>query len=69
MKKKFIQRRRSRKGTAQFKPNRAYIDESVEIFLRDGGKINRIILDEKSYKNFIAFNESPAAVDDFLSGQ
>ena len=47
--KKFNRKRESRKGTARFKPNRAYIEKSVDNFLRDGGMINRIILDEKAY--------------------
>ena len=68
MKKKFNRKRESRKGTTRFKPNRAYIEKSVDNFLRDGGRINRIILDEKSYADFTASNESPSAVDEFLQG-
>ena len=57
MEKRFVKRRK--KGAARFKPNRAYVEKSVENFLRDGGKINRIILDEKSYRDFIIGNERP----------
>ncbi len=66
MKKRFV--RRQRKGAAQFKPNRAYIARSVETFLGNGGKINRIILDEKSYASFTSSNEPQSSVDEFLNG-
>lgn len=69
MKKRFINRRKEREGTASFKPNHAYIAKSVKNFLNDGGKINQIILDEKSYRAFVLVNEPPSAVDEFLSGQ
>ena len=67
MKKTFVRRRR--KGTAVFRPNRAYVAKSIENFLNDGGTINQIILDEKSYRDFIIGNEPLSAVDEFLSGQ
>lgn len=67
MKKTFVRRRK--KGAARFKPNRTYVAKSVENFLSDGGKINRVILDEKSYRDFIISSEPPSSVDEFLSGQ
>lgn len=69
MKKRFINRRNERKGTAQFRPNRDYIQRSLKEFLKGGGKINQIILDEKSYRDFVVVNEPPSSVDEFLSGQ
>ena len=68
MKKRFINRRKERKGAAAFRPNRVYIAKSVENFLNGGGKINRIILDEKSYRDFVITNEPPSSVDEFLQG-
>ncbi|MCK5602674.1 hypothetical protein KAR91_12410 [Candidatus Pacearchaeota archaeon] len=67
MKKTFVKRRK--KGIAVFRPNRAYVAKSVENFLKSGGRINRIILDEKSYRDFVLGNEPPSSVDEFLSGQ
>ena len=69
MEKRFINRKNGRKGAVSFRPNRAYVAKSTENFLNDGGKINQIILDEKSYKDFVAGNEPLSAVDEFLSGQ
>ncbi len=66
--KKFNRKRpRIDRKKTKFKPNRAYVEKSVENFLRDGGRINRIILDEKSYEKFVVSNELPGAVDEFLS--
>ena len=69
MKKKFNRKRESRERTAAFRPNRAYIAQSIENFLRDGGRINQIILDEKCYRDFVIGSEPPSAVDEFLCGQ
>jgi len=69
MKKKFNKKRESRKGRKKFRPNRAYIEKSVEEFLANGGRINKIILDEKSFERFTASNELPGEVDKFLSGE
>jgi len=67
MKKKFL--KRGKKGASSFRPNRAYVAESVDRYLKSGGRVNHIILDEKSYDNFVAYNESPTAVDEFLAGR
>ena len=70
MKKKFNRKRPSidRKSTG-FKPNRAYVENAMDFYLANGGTITKIVLTEKDFKNFIATNENPSAVDDWLNGQ
>ena len=57
---------RKRKKQTSFNPNRSYIDESVRLYLQDGGKITKIIPDENSYKIFMSMND-PSAANDFLN--
>ena len=66
MNKHFLKRRKKR--NTKFNPTRAYLDKSVEAFLKGGGKITQIVFDENSYKAFISEKESLSSADEFLQG-
>ncbi len=68
MKKRFTNRRNSRKKRVAFKPGRNFIRWAVEDYLAAGGIITKIEFDENSYREFISFSESPISVDEFLQG-
>lgn len=51
-----------------FNPNRAYVDRAVSAYLKNGGKITKIELDETTYKKWMNGNEPPSEIDDFLNG-
>lgn len=57
--------RRSRKAVS-FNPNHGYIDSAVEEYLKNGGTIKKIEIDEEAYQAFIKMRD--AAADDFLNG-
>lgn len=57
-----------RKKDIKFKPTSDFLKKAVSDYLKKGGVITKIELDEKSYWDFIITNENPAAVDEFLSG-
>ena len=57
-----IRRRKRRKNI--FKPNRAYINEAIDVYLKSGGRINKIIVKEGDYSDFVAIKEQVA--HDFL---
>lgn len=61
-------RRQSRRKSVKFRPTHDFLNKAVSDYLKKGGVITRIELDEKSYRDFIVVNENPAAVDEFLSG-
>ncbi|MBU2645369.1 hypothetical protein KKI24_11745 [bacterium] len=69
VKKPFVNKRRSRKGTISFDPNRQYIEEAIAAYLKNGGKINHIKADEKSFENSWMINDVSSDVDEFLNGQ
>jgi LAS superfamily LD-carboxypeptidase LdcB len=58
--------RRSKKKSVSFNPNRNYINTATDEFLKNGGKITRIEMDEDAYQAFIKMRE--AAADEFLRG-
>ncbi len=66
--KKRIGRRRFNKKSVIFNPNRNYVQNAVEEFLDNGGKITKIELDESSYKDFMALKDA-ISVDRFLAGE
>jgi len=68
MQQKFINKRRSR-GAVSFNPNRQFIEEAVAAYLKDGGKINHIEVDEKALEKSWMINDIGSDVDDFLAGQ
>lgn len=57
-----------RKKDIKFRPTSDLLRKAVSDYLKKGGVITKIELDEKSYRDFIVVNENPAAVDEFLSG-
>jgi hypothetical protein len=69
MKKKFVNRRRSRKGVPSFRPDRHYIEQAVAVFLEKGGRINHVEANEKSFENSWMINDVGSDVDEFLNGQ
>ncbi len=69
MEKKFMNRRRSRKGAVSFKPDRQFIEHAVAAFLENGGKINHVEANEKSFENSWMINDIGSDVDEFLNGQ
>lgn len=56
---------RRRRKKPPFNPNRAYIDDAVEAYLLNGGKITKIIVDENMFRGFIAYREHSES--DFLT--
>lgn len=58
--------RRSRKKGVSFNPNRNYISSAVDEYLKNGGKITKIEMDEEAYEAFVKMRD--AAADDFLRG-
>ena len=59
--------RRSDRKSVSFNPNRNYIKSAIDKYLKDGGKITKIEMDEEAYQAFIKMRD--AAADDFLRGQ
>ena len=53
-----------RRKSNSFNPSRNYVKSAVEDFLKNGGTIKKIELDEDAYKRFIKILSAPA--DDFL---
>lgn len=68
MKKKFVNKRRSR-GAVSFNPNRQYIEDAIQQYLKEGGEINHIEVDEKAFESSWMLNDVSSEVDEFLSGQ
>ncbi|MBU3916974.1 hypothetical protein KKA14_15690 [bacterium] len=66
--KTWTKKRKSRKNSVSFNPNHRYVKSAVEEFLDKGGKITKVIVDERSYGDFLLLNELPSAADDFLNG-
>ena len=57
---------RRAKKSVSFNPNRKFINNAVDEFLKKGGKITKIEMDEEAYQAFIRMRD--AAADDFLRG-
>ncbi len=67
MKKNSIKiKRRLRKGTVSFNPDRGYVASAVEDFLNNGGKIEQLTPDESSFKNSMTRHEGSLDADEFL---
>jgi hypothetical protein len=60
--------RDKRRKRSSFNPNRAFINEAVELYLNNGGKINQIEINQDSYGDFIKKNDY-VAVNEFLNGE
>ncbi len=69
MNKKFVNKRRSRKGSVSFDPNRQFIEEAMQEYLKSGGRIDHIEVDEKAFEKSWMINDVGSEVDDFLNGQ
>lgn len=57
-------KKKGKKNKERFNPNHAYVQESMRIYLENGGKITRIQVNESTFKDFISMKEY--AEDDFL---
>ena len=62
-------RKKRRYKSVGFKPSRQDIASAVDEYLKKGGRIEKIVVSESNYKDFIALNELPSAADDFLNDQ
>lgn len=67
--KKFVNKRRARKGSVSFNPNRQFIEEAMQEYLKEGGQINQIEVDEKAFEQSFMINDVGSEVDEFLAGQ
>ncbi len=65
--KKWIMKKRRRKNSASFEPNRIFVKSAIDEYLKKGGKITKIVVDENSFKDFLSLNEHPNAADEFLT--
>ncbi len=65
--KKWTPRKKIKKRQVSFNPNRKFVESAIDEYLRKGGKITRVIVDEESYRDFVSLREIPLAVDDFLN--
>lgn len=61
-----IQRRRGRRKSVSFNPNHNYVEQSVDDYLKKGGKITRIERINGSYQSFVSVTETNNSADDFL---
>ncbi len=69
MKKNSIKiRRRQRKGSVSFNPDRRFLEGAVEDYLKNGGKIVQIAADEKSFEHSMERHEGSLDADEFLLG-
>ncbi len=57
-----------KRKSVNFKPNHAYIDKTVDFYLKSGGKITKVELTKNSFFDFISIRESLSAADEFLLG-
>ena len=67
--KRWNSKRKRSKQAISFKPSRQEIESAVSEFLKSGGTIKKVVVNEGSYKDFVALNELPTAADEFLNGQ
>ena len=65
--KEYTIRKRRKKGEKNFTPNQAYISESVEEYLKKGGKITKIVTKD-CYVRFVNMPTVAGAADDYLRG-
>ena len=61
-------KRRQRKGSVSFNPDRQFISSAVEDFLNKGGKIERLEPDESSFKMSMNRHDGSLDADEFLLG-
>ena len=58
--------RRHRRGSISFNPDRQFISNAVDEFLKQGGKIEQLKPDERSFKETMARHEGSLDADEFL---
>ncbi len=61
-------KRRNRKGTVSFNPDRKFIATAVDDFLKKGGKIEQLRPDESSFKHSMNRHDGSLDADEFLLG-
>ena len=66
MDKNRVFKRRGRRRTATFNPSHEFIEDSVQEFLKKGGKIKRIERVNTNYENLVTVPDAHSSVDDFL---
>ncbi len=66
MDKNRVFRRRGRRRSVTFNPSHQYIEDSVQEYLKKGGKITKIERVNGNYQNFVSMPDSHVSVDDFL---
>ena len=66
MDKNRVFKKRARRRSASFNPNHQYIEDSIQEYLKRGGKITRIERVNGSYENFVSIPDALASADDFL---
>ncbi len=59
-------KRRRRKGSVSFEPDRQYIETAVSDFLKNGGKIEQLTPDESSFQNSMTRHDGSLDADEFL---
>ena len=59
-------KKRGRRKSVKFNPSHQYIEDSVQEYLKKGGKITKIEKVAENIQNFISMPDSNFSVDDFL---
>lgn len=59
-------KRRGRRRAMTFNPSHEFIQDSVQDYLKKGGKITRIERVNGNYENFVAITDVLSSADDFL---
>ncbi|MBU2510367.1 hypothetical protein KJ966_03480 [bacterium] len=59
-------KRRTRKGSVSFNPDRGFVANAVAEFLQNGGKIEQLKPDERSFQEAMTRYEGSIAADEFL---
>ncbi len=62
-----ILRQKKGRSLGKFNPNRRQINEAVEEYLRNGGKIRHTEVNDETFENFVSIIDT-RAVDTFLMG-
>lgn len=57
-----------RRRKVPFNPNRRYVENAVEIYLKSGGLISKVVLNENSYLAFVSCKNNKKDADEFLLG-
>ncbi len=58
--------RRHRRGSVSFNPDRQFVSNAVEEFLKQGGKIEQLKPDERSFRQTMSRHEGSLDADEFL---